>query len=167
MQQFTIQSEKIRDKLNTLLPSQNVGGIGVELTGSTQIIPIVDLTEVATGSNIREDLQTSFSLTSTTAVFIQNTTTTIINTTGYYRVFGTASHAGSGFIQLQLSDGVTTKVLLQYLGSVGLLDNKLFDFIVFLAAGDSLLGQTNSTDANLQVASRQIADLSGNLVNPL
>ena len=56
-QQFTIQSEAIRDKLNSLLPSQGVGAIGVELTGSTQIIPIVDLTEIAEGSALRQDLQ--------------------------------------------------------------------------------------------------------------
>ena len=51
-QEFEIFSESIRDKLNTLLPAQNVNSIGVELTGSTQIIPIVDLTEVAEGLNL-------------------------------------------------------------------------------------------------------------------
>ena len=34
-QQFTIQSESLRDKLNSLLPSQNLGSIGVELTGKS------------------------------------------------------------------------------------------------------------------------------------
>ena len=166
-QEFIIKSQSLEDKVNQLLPSQGGFQAGVDLSASTTIIPIVDLTESAEGSNLRQDLQTSYSLTSTTATFIQNTTTTIINTTGYHRVFGTATHAGSGFIQLQLTDGVTTKVLLQLLGAVGLLNNKFFDLVVFLAAGDSLLGQTNSTDASLQVASRQIADLAGNLVNPL
>jgi hypothetical protein len=166
-QEFTINSSAIESKINQLLPSQGGFEPGVDFSASTMVIPIVDLTETAEGSNLRQDLQTSFSLSSTTATFIQNTTTTLINTTGYYRVFGTATHTGSGFIQLQLSDGVTTKVLLQLLGAVGLLDNRLFDFNVFLQAGDSLLGQTNSTDASLQVASRQIADLQGNLVNPI
>ena len=46
-QQFRIESESLRDKLNNLLPSQNRGAIGVELSGSTQIVPIIDLTETA------------------------------------------------------------------------------------------------------------------------
>ena len=58
-QQFRVESQEIRDKLNSLLPSQNRGSIGVDLSGSTTIIPIVDLTEVAEGSSLREDLQLS------------------------------------------------------------------------------------------------------------
>ena len=61
MQSFRVESEKIRDKLNNLLPSQNRGAIGVELSGSTQIVPIVDLTEIAEGSALRQDLQRSLS----------------------------------------------------------------------------------------------------------
>ena len=49
----------------------------------TQIIPIVDLTESAEGSILRQDLQTSLSLTSVTAFSVSNTTTTLVNTTGY------------------------------------------------------------------------------------
>ena len=80
MQQFRIESEKIRDKLNQLLPSQANGAIGVDLSGSTQIIPIVDLTEIAEGGVARADLQTAMSLTSNTAFNVVNTTTTLINT---------------------------------------------------------------------------------------
>ena len=87
-QQFRVDSEKLRDKLNGLLPSQNKGSIGVDLTGSTTIIPIVDLTETAEGSDVRQDLQTAFSLTSATVFEVNNTTSTILNTTGYYRIFG-------------------------------------------------------------------------------
>jgi len=165
-QEFTINSSTIESKINQLLPSQGGFEPGVDFSASTMVIPIVDLTETAEGSNLRQDLQTSLSASSVTSVFIQNTTTTIVNTTGYYRVFGTASHDGSGFIQLQLSDGFTTKVILQYLGSTSLKTNELFDFNVFLGAGDSLIGVTNNTNASLQVATRQIADLQGNLVNP-
>ena len=37
-QQFRIDSESLRDKINSLLPSQNRGSIGVDLSGSTTII---------------------------------------------------------------------------------------------------------------------------------
>lgn len=165
MQQFTIQSEKIRDKLNNLLPSQNVGGIGVELTGSTQVIPIVDLTEIAEGSNLRQDLQTSLSLISCTAFNVNNTTTTVINTTGYFRVFGVAYFLGTGNINFRLTDGTTTKLFKGY-GASSTTPNNNFDFNVFLQAGDSMTIEASSGAANCIGNTRQLADLSGNLVNP-
>lgn len=174
MQQFTIQSEAIRDKLNALLPSQNLGSIGVELTGSTQVIPIVDLTEVAEGSSLRQDLQTSFSHDTLTATSINNATrTTIQNTTGYWRIFGSAgvtAAAAATFCRLELYDGTTYKTLYEprciQVTASGNTPLANFDFLVKLAAGDSITGTANTTSATLNVASRQIADLSGNLVNP-
>lgn len=169
-QQFTIQSESLRDKLNSLLPSQNLGSIGVELTGTTQIVPIVDLTEVAEGSNIREDLQKSFSLTSITAFNVSNTTSTLINTTGYFRVFGTAGQSSNVNSQrFSLTDGLTTKILIDFgAGHSGgtALGVVPFDFIVLLQAGESLTATSSASAFSIIGSTRQIADLSGNLVNP-
>ena len=114
MQSFRVESEKIRDKLNNLLPSQNRGAIGVELSGSTQIVPIVDLTEIAEGSALRQDLQRSLSLTAQTAFNVTNTTTTIINTTGYFNVRGRYNGGEPGGLNvntIQLTDGTTTKII--------------------------------------------------------
>ena len=167
-QEFEIFSESIRDKLNTLLPAQNVNSIGVELTGSTQIIPIVDLTEVAEGSNLRQDLQTSLSLDSVTTFSVNNTTTTIVNTTGYYRVFGTASTTTANQARIELTDGTTTKIIQSFNFSSGSNAALIpFDFIVFLPAGDSLQVVSGSTGQIISGVTRQIADLSGNLVNPI
>ena len=88
-QQFRIDSESLRDKINTLLPSQNKGSIGVDLSGSTTIIPVVDVTETAEGSDFPPSLQNSFSLINSNVQVIANTTTTIVNTPGFYRVLGT------------------------------------------------------------------------------
>ena len=164
-QEFTIKSEDIESKINQLLPSQGGFGAGVDFSASTMVIPIVDLTETAEGSSLRSDLQTSLSLNTVTAFSVTNQTTTIINTTGYFRIFGSASIiASSGFL-INLTDGTTTKNL--FLGnSNGAESITPFDFIVFSEAGDSV--QIQSFDANTTVAgcSRQIADLQGNLVNP-
>lgn len=167
MQQFTIQSEKIRDKLNNLLPSQNVGGIGVELTGSTQVIPIVDLTEVAEGSNLRQDLQNSLSLTSCSSFDVSNTTTTIINTTGYFRIFGVFHCFSINDVEFILTDGTTSKIIYKIIQDTN--DNAIspFDFVVFCKAGDSVQAKSGTANGSLSGATRQIADLSGNLVNPL
>lgn len=174
-QQFTVQSETIRDKLNTLLPSQGIGSIGVELTGTTQIVPIVDLTEVAEGSSLRQDLQTAFSLGSVTAFDLNNTTSTLINNVGYFRVKGTFSTrddtaTGADFFgTLQFTDGTTTKILSKYfIFDSGTAQTTVypFEFNVFIAAGESLTATTNSTFVICSGVTRQIADSTGNLVNP-
>ena len=59
--EYFINSQELEDKVRNLLPSQGGAGAGFDLSASTQIIPIIDLTESAEGSNIRQDLQTSFS----------------------------------------------------------------------------------------------------------
>jgi hypothetical protein len=173
-QQFRIESESLRDKLNNLLPSQNRGAIGVELSGSTQIVPIIDLTETAEGSGLRQDLQTSLSLTSITAFSVTNTTTTLVNTTGYYRVFGNVnggtSTGSSRTAKFSLTDGLTTKIIQTFTypaSSTANIQIELLDFIVFLKAGDSLTATTSAPQTILSGNTRQIADISGNLTNPL
>lgn len=165
-QEFIIKSQTLEDKVNQLLPSQGGFQAGVDLSASTTIIPIVDLTESAEGSNFREDLQKALSLTSIQSYSITNTTTTLINTPGYHRVFGNASLTAAGFIIFALTDGVTSKNLVIYIGVSNGDSNNAFDFIVFLKAGESLTGQSSANGINLYVSTRQIADLSGNLVNP-
>jgi len=168
-QQFTIQSEIIRDKLNSLLPSQGQGSIGVELTGSTQIIPIVDLTEVAEGSNLREDLQQALSLASATVFDVSNTTTTIVNTTGYWRLTAVSSMGGSPAVRnsIIMTDGTTTKQMwehiLQGTGNMSL----NVDYTFFIPAGVSLQIKSDTATATFTGSVRQIADLSGNLINPI
>jgi hypothetical protein len=90
----------------------------------------------------------------------------MINTTGYYRVFGNASLTTGGFIIFSLTDGTTTKNLNVYIGVTNGDSNNAFDFIVFLKAGESLTGQSSASGINLYASTRQIADLSGNLINP-
>ena len=172
-QEFTIKSQQIEDKINQLLPSQGGFQAGVDFSASTMVIPIVDLTETAEGSSLRQDLQTSISLDSATVFDIKNTTTTVINTTGYWRVFGQFNiNSGSGARTLtwQLTDGTTTKKILinrQLATSFAGIPSVFFDFIIFLKAGDSLQGISSSNDASLVGSVRQIADINGNLVNPI
>lgn len=172
-QEFIIKSQKLEDKINQLLPSQGGFQAGVDLSASSQIIPIIDLTESAEGSNLRQDLQTSLSLNSVTAFDVNNTTTTIISTTGYFRVFGAFSYFTSNplrFGRFSLTDGTTTKIIFQIEPGFNDADNDFgalnFDFNVFLEAGDSLVCQSSGTAMNITGCTRQIADLAGNLVNP-
>ena len=170
-QQFRIESEDLRDKLNRLLPSQNRGSIGVDLSGSTTIIPIVDLTETAEGSNLRQDLQTSFSLTNITHTSVSGATSTLVNTTGYYRVFGSAGLYAKTTATFKITDGVTTKNVLVLQGTnlssgADVQQCVTYDFLVKLEAGDSLQATSSSGNNIIKVTTRQIADVSGNLINP-
>ena len=55
-QEFFIKSDNLEQKIREILPSQGGLGAGFDLSASTQIIPVVDVTESAEGSNLRSDL---------------------------------------------------------------------------------------------------------------
>ncbi len=164
-QEYFINSQELQQKVDNLLPSQGGAGAGFDLSASTQIIPIIDLTESAEGSNVRQDLQTAFTFTNTTRFTISNTSTTIITNPGYWRVFGTASHTGTTSALFNFNDGATDKFLLQFTGRTGGAD--FFDFIVALASGDSFIGTSGGATTSISVAVRQIATIDGTLINPL
>ena len=172
-QEFTINSSAIETKINQLLPSQGGFEPGVDFSASTMVIPIVDLTETAEGSNVRADLQTAIFFGGATVFNVSNGTSTIINTTGYWRVFGSVSLMGNGSgdenAQIVLNDGASTKNIYECVvaaNSGNPFSFQNFDFNVFLGAGESLQMITSNNQVFLQGSVRQIADIDGNLVNP-
>ena len=173
--EYFINSQELEDKVRNLLPSQGGAGAGFDLSASTQIIPVIDLTESAEGSNLRQDLQTSLSHGSVTSFNVVNTTTTIISNTGYYRIFGALSAispTSTDEVNISISDGATSKILIN-----GKVSNRWstagtgqvisFDFVVFVPAGGSVTA-TSGGAGSLSVAgsTRQIADIDGELTNP-
>ena len=170
-QEFTINSSTIEDKINQLLPSQGGFGAGVDFSASTMIIPIVDLTESAEGSGLRADLQVALDTASSSFSIANATNTVIINTAGFFRVFGRITQKQSGGVltnNLNLFDGTSANSVWTLetvdTSAIGTIVSN-FDFIVFLNSGVSLRG-TSSANARLNGATRQIADLQGDLVNP-
>ena len=172
-QEFIIKSQILEDKVNQLLPSQGGFQAGVDLSASTTIIPIVDLTESAEGSNLRVDLQSALSLTAITAFSVSNTTSTLINTTGYFRIFGSFNSLNASAdrnASIQITDGTTTKKFIEFkvvatsAEKTNIVQN--YDLIAFLEAGDSVTATSNAGDTFLIGCTRQLADLAGNLVNP-
>jgi hypothetical protein len=164
--EYFINSQELEDKIRQLLPSQGGAGAGFDLSASTQIIPIIDVTESAEGSNVREDLQTSLSFDSITTFQVTNATTTLVNNTGYYRIFGVFTKNTAGTGQFVLNDGSSTKNIINFaVPSATTQDMEQFDFNIFLSAGDYLQAIV-STAAILNGCTRQIADIDGNLVNP-
>lgn len=169
-EEFVIKSSLIEDKINQLLPSQGGFQPGVDFSASTMVIPIVDLTETAEGSVLREDLQKSLSLTSITTFSVSNATNTVlVNTPGYYRVFGVARMYGNNTTNLNLFDGTTTKNIVQFGIPVAFAfaQTTPFDLVVFLPAGGSLRATSSNANAIINGNTRQLADVDGNLVNPI
>ncbi len=166
-EEFVIKSETLETEVNRLLPSQGGYGAGVDLSASSMIVPIVDLTQTAEGSALRQDLQTAICHNNTTTFDVTNTATTIINTTGYYRIFGSGSNEGLAEGLIQISDGTTTKDIVTMWRPI-ITSAKIthFDINIFLGAGDSAI--VNSPNANISIRgiSYQIADISGNFTNP-
>jgi len=168
----SVTSEALQAQLRALLPSQQ--GFGEDLQASNVIIPIIDLTETASGSVLRQDLQTALAFGSQTEFIVSNTTTTVANTPGFWRLVGGAfiRTVNSGTVpkvRLLLSDGSTDKIAWASNSVVstveGIQVNNL-DYTFFLRAGDELKVRCDSSSGIFTGSVRQIADSTGNLVNP-
>ena len=72
----TVTSEALQLKLRQLLPSQQ--GFGSDLSASDTIIPIIDLTAAAEGSDVSESLQQALAFGSITA-FSENNSLSLIH----------------------------------------------------------------------------------------
>ena len=102
---ITVNSEQLQTQVRDLLPSQK--GFGSELQASNVITPIIDLTAAAEGSGLPVNLQTALAFGSQTAFNVENTTTTILDLTGFYRIFGTVNQYVASVVTINLNDGVT------------------------------------------------------------
>ena len=166
-----ITSEALQASIRALLPSQI--GFGDDLHATNLITPIIDLTATAEGSVLRSDLQTAIAFGNQTSFTTVNDTETLISNTGFYRVFGLMTcqtNTGSNRrARLELTDGTSTKLILdfQLFATNGPTDIVLpFDFNVFIGVGESLVAVSGSTKDHIGSTVRQLADISGTLVNP-
>ncbi len=172
-QEYFINSQELENKVRELLPSQGGKGAGVDLSASTQIVPVIDLTEQAQGSNLRQDLQTALSHGSQTTFSVNNTSTTVLSNTGYYRFFGCAQVLkldATSNINISLNDGATSKSIFFFSGTTGATATSSiinFDFIVFIPAGHSVIISSSSTLNSVNGSYRQIATIDGTLVDPI
>lgn len=162
---ITVNSEALQTQIRDLLPSQ--AGFGSELQATNVITPIVDLTSAAEGSGLPTDLQTALAFSSQTAFKVENTTTTILNQTGFFRIFMTVNTQVSSAATVELSDGSTSKEIVRMNGIASDLVRTQLDFIVFLRAGDSVDVISSAAGCVLAGSTRQIATGNGTLVQPV
>ena len=167
-----VVSEALEARIRDLLPSQR--GFGQDLQASNVITPIIDLTAAAQGTTTPEILQTALAFGSQTTFSLNNASSVVANTPGFYRLIGTSlvngSAAGTRNNTIFLSDGLSNKNIWVHIqsasGTVGATAIQ-FDFVVFLSAGDSVTVRSLAVEAYIAGSSRQIADVNGNLVYPV
>ena len=169
---ITVNSESLQTQIRDLLPSQN--GFGSELQATNVITPIIDLTAAAGGDTTPQLLQTAISFGGITSFDVENTTSTLLSSTGFYAVDYaiTAARASSqdSIAAFSLTDGLATKKIFEFDLQQNANETGFFlkgEFVVFLAAGESLTCTAGNSNATTIVGStRQIADIDGNLVYP-
>lgn len=168
----TVTSESLQLKLRQLLPSQS--GFGTDISASDTIIPIIDLTQAAEGSDVPQFLQTAWDSTTGHNTISTSTTTTLINNTGFWKVdLNYSSDTGNSdrSANIIIDDGTTQTVIWEInqarTGASGVAVHDTGEFYVFLRAGDILKSVTlHSSQFNLDIWYRQVADINGTLVNP-
>lgn len=168
-EEFVIKSDAIETKINQLLPSQGGFQPGVDFSASTMVVPIVDLTETAEGSQVQESLQRALSLNRVTTFSAQNSTTTnIITTPGYYQIDFTSTIAADSTERannLQITDGTTTKNVFSHdiRRGTNFISTVSKRITIFLAAGHSFQALSSSLNGFITGEVVQVADLNGNL----
>ena len=172
-QEYFINSQELEDKIRQLLPSQGGAGAGFDLSASTQIIPVIDVTESAEGSNLRSDLQSAISFSTATSFAVNNTTTTVITNTGYWRIIGTSTIATISTTDttnsIKINDAASDKTIWSHQivdSGTSFATATSFDFILFLPAGHSLKVSSNAVTGDITGSVRQIADIAGVLTAP-
>lgn len=172
MAQITeVTSEALQATIRRLLPSQR--GFGEDLQATNVITPIIDLTPTAEGSQLPQFIQQALNFTQATSFAVTSGTTTLVTTTGFYRVIGTATirnqAGGTEAVSFIINDGSSSKVVWQMgnpPSATPLMVASQYDFTVFLSAGDSFKADATSDNGYLAGSVRQVATVTGVLVNP-
>lgn len=168
-----ITSEALQATVRRLLPSQL--GFGTDLEALNTIVPIVDLTPTAEGSQLPSQLQNAFSFVDQTAFFATaSSVATIANTPGFYKVtFQSTVIQTTAFRlnKLYITDGATEKNVWYHNVDAGGINGEATvlaqTHYYFLRQGDTLKAECSSgSDNTLYGSSRPVADVYGNLINP-
>lgn len=171
-----VTDESLEKKFRDTFKSQGGAELVDDLYASGVIVPIVDFTAAAQGSELRSDLQTAADF-ATTLQYVENATVTNITTPGFWQIsvltvttLPVGSSAGTR-MSIFIDDTTTQKPVYSVRQPANSATSDLLnpipaDLLVFLRTGDSLKTFA-STSCNVTLAYRQIADVNGNLVNPL
>lgn len=168
-----IVSESLQKTFRDNFPSQI--NSGRDLHVSDVITPIVDFSAVAGTTGINQTLQEAIAYGNAITISqVGSGTASVTSTPGFYRMIGTLSIAvGNALnkVDIVLTDGSTAKIVYASANftSIGSTQTLSIDFdkVFFVNTGETLqvICSTNNYTSFVGSA-RQIADISGTLVNP-
>jgi len=173
-----VTSEALEAKYRQVFPSQGGAELPQDLFASGVIQPVVDFSTVAEGSVLPSNLQTAWDFSTSNATVATQTYTDVITNTGFWQVDFTCgfrldtSGTTSNIAAVVIYDGSTRKAVwaAERVTNTSSTTNDVLlgdKMVVFLRAGDSLQARTQGTNQTMEIWYRQIADINGNLVNPL
>ena len=171
-----VTTEALEKKFRDTFPSQAGAELVDDLYASGVIVPVVDFSAAAEGSVLRADLQTARDFAQGNISINTTTSTNIITNTGFWLVdvnyvgFVASTAGGENKLFIRDSSAVDKTVWLLNNSTTATGSNESFadeQFVVFLRSGDRLLGRVYNAAGRLNIVYRQIADVNGNLINPL
>lgn len=163
-----VTDEALEKRFRDTFKSQGGAELVDDLYASGVIIPTVDFTAAATGETLSQNLQTAWDF-STGHSGLQNATgTVVINNTGFWQIgvtFNTVNRNVNA--KLYIQDGFGAQRIVWAISPTQASTNMVVQptFVVFLRANDSLRATVGAA-SGLDVWYRQIATVSGDLVNP-
>ena len=173
---FQFRKEAIEEDLNTNFPSQGQGNPPLYYSLSEVVVPTYSINSVTEGSGLPENLQTAWDFSTGSQLINSTSQTTVISNTGFWLVDLTASinldAPAINTWQINIFDGVSSKPIWAASSNgngsgsdrSNVIENK---FVCFLRSGDSMRARCGQANFPIDIWYRQIADLNGNLVNPL
>jgi hypothetical protein len=169
-----VTDEALEKRFRDTFTSQGGSELVSDLYAQGVIVPIVDFTAAATGDVLGQNLQTAWDF-STGSFSREDSSEEIINTTGFWQVDVSVtgeSSTANRYGRLYLTDGVSLPVNVYYFelaqaASAGAVAADRDSLVIFVNSGQSVYAQSSAQDIRISGVYRQIADISGNLTNPL
>ena len=169
-----VTDEALEKKFRDTFKSQSGAALVNDLYASGTIVPIVDFTSAAEGSALRSDLQSAWDLSTGFSARDGVGTNVVINSTGFWLcniLFRSRDdNVANDLAFIYIQDGATLKNIWAAQSAVSPNSNAeqfiTWKETVFLTSGQELKFSIGA-DHYMSVAYRQIADVNGNLTNPL
>lgn len=167
-----VTDEALEKRFRDTFRSQGGAELVDDLYAQGVIVPVVDFTAAATGQQLATNLQTAWDFATTQYQVTSAAVSTIANTAGFWQVdlVGPAFVASTPAqdVQIKIFDGTTSKIVWRTTATTGTTIAATVtedSFVVFLRSGD-VLQATNTLGNAFSIWTRQIATVSGDLVNP-
>ena len=169
-----IVSETLQKKFRDTFPAQAGQGLGGDLLASGVVVPTIDFGSVTQSGGLSESLQQALNFGGNTSFVVSGSSSTIATNPGFYRVVGVSAGlngTSETSNKINISDGSTTKTMWSHFfdgnTSIFTLINVPFDYIFYLATGESMIVVSSHQALYLSGSIRQIATSDGTLVLPL